>query len=476
MAAFLPDAPRPGSGSFQQVADAFLSGEGLPFADILSAERIERVFAKHGCQFGLHGVYTTALMVWSFLSQVLRDGKEASCQAAVARVVSHCQQQGLHAPTEDTGDYCRARAKLSAAAIRDLSCEVSQELEQAAAADWLWKGRHHAKLIDGFTFTMPDTAANQAAYPHPKTQRRGVGLPIARAVAVLSLATACVLDLAKGPYQGKETGETALLRKLLASLQPGDIGVADRYYCSFLMIALLLAQGTHVCARKHQARHSDFRRGQRLGKYDHLIVWTRPERPAWMDEATYARIPETLTLREIRFQIVEPGRRTRSIDIITTLVDADEYTREEIAQLYGFRWNSELDIRAIKSSLNLGHVRCKSPEMVERELWTTILGYNLIRTTAAGAALVHGKQPRQISFTSTCQYVLAGWMQLSLGLLEGSELEAYLRLLLRQIAACEVANRPGRLEPRVLKRRRHGYKLMQQPRHQLRRELRKRCT
>lgn len=475
MAAFLPDSPAPGSGSFRQVADAFLSGEGLPFAHILSAERIERVFAKHGCQFGLHGVYTTAVMVWSFLSQVLRDGKEAACQAAVARVVSYCQQQGLPAPTEDTGDYCRARAKLSARALRDLSGEVSQELEQAAEPSWLWKNRH-AKLIDGFTFTMPDTPRNQAHYPHPKTQRPGVGLPIARAVAILSLATAGVLDLAAGPYQGKETGESALLRTLLGSLQAGDIAVADRYYCSFMMIALLLGQGTHVCARKHQLRHSDFRRGKRLGQYDHLIVWTRPPRPAWMDEATYARIPETLTLREVRFQVIVPGRRTHTLDIITTLVDADEYTREEIAQLYGFRWNSELDIRGIKSSLNLGHVRCKSPEMVERELWTTILGYNLIRTTAAGAALLHGKQPRQISFTSTCQYVLAGWMQLSLGLLSAAELDAYLRLLLKQIAACEVANRPGRLEPRVLKRRRHGYKLMQKSRHQLRRELRKRCT
>lgn len=475
MAAFLPDSPPPGSRNFQKVVAAFLGGEGLPFADLLSAERIERVFARHDCQFGLHGVYTTAIMLWSFLSQVLRDGKEASCQAAVARVVSYCQQQGLPAPTEDTGDYCRARAKLSAAALRDLSGEVSQELEQAAEASWLWKDRH-AKLIDGFTFTMPDTPRNQAQYPHPRTQRPGVGLPIARAVAILSLATACVLDLAQGPYQGKETGEMALLRTLLGSLSANDIAVADRYYCSFLMIALLLGQGTQTCARKHQKRHSDFRRGRRLGRHDHLITWTRPPRPEWMSEEMYARIPETLTLREVRFQVVEPGRRTHTLDIITTLVDADEYTREDIAQLYGFRWNSELDIRGIKSSLNLGHVRCKSPEMVERELWTTILAYNLIRTTAAGAAWLHGKQPRQISFTSTCQYVLAGWMQLSLGLIPAPSWEAYLRLMLQQIAACEVANRPGRLEPRVLKRRRHGYKLMQKPRHQLRREMRNHCT
>jgi len=476
MAAFIPHSPRRDSRSFRQVVDAFLSGEGLPFAKILSAERIERIFAKHGCRFGLHGVYTTALMVWSFLSQVLRDGKEASCQAAVARVVSYCGQAGIAAPTEDTGDYCRARAKLSAAALHDLSGEVAEELEQAADESWLWKGWHHAKLIDGFTFTMPDTPKNQALYPHPKTQQPGVGLPIARAVAIVSLATACVMDLAMGPYKGKETGESALLRTLLGSLHADDIAVMDRYYCSFLMIALLLAQGMQVCARKHQRRHSDFRRGRRLGKYDHLIVWTRPPRPEWMDEETYARIPETLELREIRYTIVEPGRRTQTIDIITTLVDADQYTKEDIAALYGFRWNSELDIRSIKSSLNLGHVRCKSPAMVHREVWTTMLGYNLIRTTAAGAALLHGKQPRQISFTSTCQYVLASWMQLSLGLIAAPSLESYLSLMLKQIAACEVANRPGRLEPRMLKRRRHGYKLMQKPRHELRRQLHKHCT
>ena len=476
MATEIPNSPQHGSCNFRKIVDAFLSAEGLPFADVLAAERIERIFAKHGNLFGGHGIYTTAIMVWSFLSQVLRDGKEASCQAAVARVVSHCEQQGLDSPTQDTGDYCRARAKLSEAALHEMSCEVAEEVEQAGDASWLWKGKFHPKLIDGFTFTMPDTPRNQAEYPQQKAQEPGVGLPIARAVAILSLATACVMDLAMGPYKGKETGESALLRSLLGSLAAGDIAVMDRYYCSFMMIALLSAQGTHTCARKHHLRHSDFRRGKRLGKYDHLIVWTRPQRPAWMDEETYARIPETLVLREIRYNIVDPGRRTHSIDIITTLIDAEEYTQSDIAELYGFRWNSELDIRSIKSSLNLEHVRCKSPEMVHREVWTTILGYNLIRTTAAGAALLHGKQPRQISFTSTCQYVLASWMLLSTGLIHESILERYLSVILTQIAACEVANRPGRLEPRVLKRRRHRYKLMNKPRSQLRKELREHCT
>jgi hypothetical protein len=331
-------------------------------------------------------------------------------------------------------------------------------------------------LIDGFTFTMPDTEKNQAEYPSPKTQKKGVGLPIARVTTIVSLATACLIDAAIGPYKGKQTGEPALLRSILGSLLAGDLAVVDRYFCSFMMIALLFGQGTDVCARMHHRRHTDFRRGRRLGKYDHVIAWTRPPRPEWMDEATYATIPKTLELREIRYNVVEKGRRTRTLTVVTTLTDADEYTKEEIAELYGFRWNVELDIRSIKQSLNLGHVRCKSPEMVRRELWTTFLGYNLIRTTAAAAALLHGKQPRQLSFTGTCQYVLSSWMLFACDLIRPDEIEDYCLTLLSQIASCEVANRPGRLEPRVIKRRRNGYKLMQKPRNVLRRELRKSCT
>ena len=466
----ITDSSSSASGQFQRVVAAFLAQPGLPFAGVLSAERVARIFSKHGNLFGRNAVYSTAVMVWSFLSQVLRDGKEASCQAAVARIVSHREQAGLPTPTADTGDYCRARAKLSEAALCDLTREVAAELQQRAEPKWLWKGRH-AKLVDGFTFTMPDSASNQAEFPHPRTQKKGVGLPIARAAVILSLATGCAMDLAVGPYSGKETGETALLRRLLESLHPGDVMVADRYYCSFFLIALLLGRGVHVCARMHHKRHVDFRRGRRLGPHDHLIVWTKPARPDWMDVATYDSLPNELVLRELRFSVVVPGRRTQTLTIATTLTDPKASSKADLAELYGFRWNAELDIRSIKQSLNLNHVRCKSPAMVRKELWTTLLGYNLIRTTAAAAAVLHDQPPRQISFTGTCQYVLASWMQLSCGLIPPTDLVSHCLKLLSQIATCEVANRPGRLEPRVLKRRRHGYKLMQQPRAVLRAQL-----
>lgn len=457
-----------GNRGFQRIAGAFLAGGGLPFASVLSAERIQCVFAGHDNLFGLNSVYSTATVLWAFLAQVLRDGKEASCRAAVAGIVVWRLQQELAPPTADTGDYCRARAKLSEPALRQLTVETAEQLQQQADADWLWKGRH-AKLVDGFTFTMPDAPTTQAEYPQNPAQKEGVGFPIVRCVAIFSLATACVMDLAIGPYSGKKTGETALLRDLLDSFDEGDLFVADRFYCSYMMLALLMARGIDACVRIHQHRKADFRRGRSLGKHDHLVQWHRPSRPQWMDEETYATIPKTITLREIRFQVTKPGRRTRSLTVVTTLVDPDEYSAEEIAELYGYRWNSELDIRSIKQSLGLDHVRCKSPEMVRKELWVTLLGYNLIRTTAAAAALLHDKRPRQISFTGTCQHVLAIWMLLSTGVC--ADAGSICRTLLALIATCEVADRPGRIEPRVLKRRRHRYPLMQRPRNQLRQEL-----
>ena len=461
---------RRGNSAFQRIVDSFLAGDGLPFADILSADRIERVFSEHNNLFGMKTIYSTTIVLWAFLAQVLRDGKQAACQYAVAQITACRLREGLTSPTSDTGDYCRARAKLSEAALRQITVETAGELEQQADPEWLWKGRH-AKLVDGFTFTMPDTPANQAEYPQQPSQKTGIGFPIARACVILSLATACVTDLAIGPYSGKETGETALLREMFESLAKGDVLVADRFYCSFMMIALLLGHHVDVCARIHQRRLVDFRRGRRLGKYDHLIEWHKPARPEWMDEETYATIPATLLLREIRFNVIEKGRRVETLTVVTTLIDPDVYTKEDIASLYGFRWNSELDIRSVKQSLGLDHVSCKSPKMVRKELWTTLLAYNLIRTTSAAAALLHDKQPRQISFTGTCQYVLATWESFPTG--AGIDIPTYCRSLLAEIATCVVGNRPGRIEPRVLKRRRHRYPLMRKPRAELKAKLEK---
>lgn len=458
-----------GNRGFRRIADAFLAGDGLPFADVLSADRIERSFDEHDNLFGMDDIYSTPRVLWAFLGQVLSDGKEASCESAVAQITVSRLQEGLEPPTADTGDYCRARAKLSELALRQLVVETADELQSRADESWLWKGRH-AKLIDGFTFTMADTEENQSEYPQAKTQRPGVGLPIARVCAILSLATACVTDLAVGPYKGKEASEVALFRQLLDSLDQRDLVVADRYYCSFMMLAMLMSRGVDACIRMHQRRHVDFRRGKRLGREDHLIEWHKPQqRPKWMDKSTYASMPEVITLREVRVEISGQGRRSHWITIATTLLDPAEYSKRDLAELYGFRWNVELDIRSIKTTLGLEHVNCKSPAMVRRHLWTTLLAYNLIRTITARTSLMYGGQPREMSFTSACQYVLSTWMLVS----TGHCIAETIRLLYKQIAACRVGNRLGREEPRVKKRRPKSYPLMQLPRAELKAKLRK---
>jgi putative transposase len=453
---------------FHQIAASFLDQSGLPFADILNATDIEQTFAARDALFATDAIYSTPLVLWAFLAQVLRDGKGAACAAAVADIATYTQQADRPTPSGDTGDYCRARAKLDRAALRDLVRHAAGRLDAQARDEWLWHGRC-AKLVDGFTFTMPDTPANQQAFPQQASQGPGVGLPIARACAVLSLATAAIHDVAIGPYAGKKTGETALLRTMLDGFAAGDVVVFDRCYCSFMMLALLKSRGVDVCTRLHQCRPDDFRQGRSLGAFDRLVTWARPARPAWMSPQQYEQIPETMTLRMIQFDVTVPGRRTETITIVTTLTDPAAYPKEDIAELYGYRWNAELDIRDIKQTLGLDHARCKSPEMVERELWVTLLAYNLIRKVIATAAAVHEKQPRQIGFTLACQTILSSWMLLATGTCRDAQ--ALTVSALSRIAANKVANRPGRIEPRVLKRRRHRYPLMTQPREELRKAL-----
>lgn len=459
-----------GNAGFRDVVAPFLRESGLPFADVLRAEDIERAFGDRDALFAQDAIFSTPVVLWAFLAQVLRDGKGAACAQAVADITTYMHQTGGHAPSGDTGDYCRARAKLSVPALQELVRQCARRLDDEPPEDWLWHGRR-AKLADGFTFTMQDTADNQQAFPQQRSQEPGVGFPIARACAVLSLGTAAIHGLAVGPYEGKQTGESALLREIMDCFEPGDVGVFDRYHCSFMTLALLKLRGVDSCARLHQCRKSDFRRGRKLGQSDRLITWVRPKCPSWMSRRQYEQIPETLTLRMIRFEVTEPGRRVETITVVTTLTDPEAYAAEDIAELFGYRWNAELDIRDIKQTLGLDHSQCKSPGMVKRELWVTLLGYNLIRQVIATAAAVHQKEPRHIGFTFACQTVLSSWMLLATGACRDAV--GLAKLALAKIAANKVAHRPGRIEPRVLKRRRHRYPLMQRPRETLRKELAK---
>jgi len=438
------------------------SDSSLPFGNVLSADRIREVFADSDVLFGYgkNDLWNTGLTLWSFIGQVLQDGKQRSCHAAVTHATRYMLEQGLTPPSPDSGEYCRARHKLKAHVLRQLAGELAAKMALSNPNHWLWQGKE-VKLVDGFTFTMPDTPENQQEFPQSNAQKSGLGFPIARVCAVLSLANAAIADVAIGPYAGKETGETALLRKLLDVFKPGELMLADRYFCSFFMLALLKLRGVDVCMRLHQLRQVDHTQVQWLGPNDYIDTWHRPQRAPWMRPELYDAIPEQMKIRIVTFN-ARTEDQTEPLEVVTTLVDPEKYPAPAIGQLYGYRWHAELDVFAIKQSLNLDHLRCKSPEMIRRELWTTLLAYNLVRLVCAQAAFVHDKLPRQMSFTIACNTLLSQWLMPP----KESIRKTLGQYNLLQIACNEVGNRPGRIEPRVIKRRPKSYTLMTKPRHQ----------
>ena len=458
---------------FRLVLASFLEGGGLPFADVLAEKEIERAFEEEGvlpwaADEEEEAVYTPPLTLWAFLSQMLHKGEQRSCTAAVARVVVLLVALGRKPCSSNTGAYCRARAKLPEPLIQRLTLRMAQGCEDAVPSSWLWHGRH-VKPVDGTTVSMPDTEANQAEYPQQAAQEEGVGFPLVRMVVLFSLATGMLCDMAMGPYQGKETGEPALFRELFGRLKADDIVLGDRCYCSYFMIALLKELGVDFVVRLHQARTADFRRGRRLGTGDHRVEWIRPARPTWMDEETYERMPEAIALREVLVQVDRPGFRTESLVVVTTLCDAEEYTRKEIAELYRDRWLAELDIRAIKITLAMDVLRCKTPEMVRREVWTHLLAYNLIRRIILQSAQASGCSPRELSFTAAIQAIAASWMVAALA--DRSLFGALVDAHLANLAGHRVGNRPDRVEPRAVKRRPKPHRLLTKPRAEARREL-----
>jgi putative transposase len=465
-----------GQPQFRLVLSSFMQHDGLPFADALPEETIRKVFDDAGVAFaqGDDAVFTPAVAIWAFLSQMLFKGEARSCFAAVGRIVVLFTMLGRKPCSDNTGAYCRARAKLPVPVIERLALDLADECEDRLPNAWLWNGRH-VHLVDGTTVSMPDTTDNQADYPQPNTQEPGVGFPLARLVVLFSLASAMVQGMAVGPYAGKETGETALLRQLLGRLLPGDILLGDRYFCSYFMIALLKEKGIDVVTRLHQRREADFRRGRRLGSEDHLVTWTRPQRPTWMDQETYDRMPATLEVRELQVQVAQPGFRVESLVVVTTLTDADTYTKDDVGELYHKRWLAELDIRALKTTLGIDILRCKTPEMVRRELWIALLAYNLIRRSMLQAALAAdptgtlGRSPRQLSFTAALQKIAVSWV--TLAHCDGGHLVVLIQVQLQQLANNIIGDRPGRVEPREVKRRPKPHKLLTKSRQQRRAEL-----
>lgn len=451
-------------GSLRTAAETARRHGDLYFAALLPQEVILEALGE-ASSLWQGWIYTPAVTVWVFLSQCLSP--DHSCRESVARLSAWRTAQGRRPCSPKTGAYCTARSQLPEEACRKLVRRTGRESEAAAPPEWLWHGRR-VRVVDGSTVTMPDTAENQAEYPQPKTQRPGCGFPMARIVAVFSLAVGTVLEAAIGPQQGKQTGENSLFRTLHDALAPEDVVVADRYYGGWFDLALLVARGVDVVLHKHQKRPTDFRRGRRLGPDDHVVRWPKPPRPAWMSPADYARLPDELELRELRICVKQKGFRVRNLTVVTSLLDAEQYPADDVATLYRRRWSAELNLRSLKTVLEMDHLRCKTPERVRNELSMHLVGYNLIRRMMCEAALKAGAEPWQISFKGTLQ-TLSHFLPSATST---ANLETWCRTLLSAIAAHVVGNRPDRVEPRLIKRRPKPHKLMQKPRHEYTRRWR----
>ncbi len=474
--------PYPGSAdrSFELVRLSLLQSESLPFADALTTEQIQEAFAAEGVSFGDHEddpshgdgiVYTMGVTLWAMLSQALFTDVQRACRSAVQRVAVYYALLGREVSSTNTGAYCRARTKVTEGVVRRLSVGVARRCEADARREWRWKGRRTLK-IDGTTFSMPDTKENQAEYPQAKTQAAGLGFPILRAVAITSLATAMVMDLATGPYAGKETGETALLRKLFRIFQRDDVALFDRYYAGWFMLALLRGGEVDFVTVLHQLREADFSTGRRLSKGDHIVFWPKPDKPDWLDQETYDRLPEKLEVREIQVQVDIPGFRSESLVVVTSLCDHRAYPRSDVALLYRRRWTVELELRDIKSTMQLDVLRRQTPAAVRQELWTGILAYNLIRQSMLQSAQAGDCQPCQLSFAATLQMLASTWVLAAVPPLKTvSARERLIALRILNGHAHRVANRPNRVEPRAVKRRPNPIALLTELRETARAKL-----
>ena len=394
-----------------------------------------------------------------FLAQAM--SADRSCQFAVNDASIKRLIGGLSPCSTHTGAYCRARKRLPLEMVSTLTRYTGKWVTQNTPEAWYWKDRP-VRLVDGATVTLPDTSANQEAYPQPGSQKAGLGFPQCRLVGIHCWASGMLLNVAMGPCKGKGSDEQTLLRSILDTLESGDILLGDAFYATYFLLCALQELGVDGVFEQQGARRrsTDFRRGQRLGTRDHLIELQKPKiKPGWMSQEQYDQSPNTLTVRELH---------TGGKILMTSLLCPKQASKNDLKALYRERWHIELDLRNIKTTLGMERLSCRTPEMVEKEIWVYLLAYNLIRLLMAQSALLADLLPRQLSFKHTLQLWVA-WRQSVAGNTDDEKLTRLFILIAQQ----KVGNRPGRIEPRALKRRLKSYPLLTEPRDIAREKIKK---
>lgn len=435
----------------RKLKNSFLQFSYLPLADILSTDVLLQI-VEHSAS-SRERIFSPLVTLNAFIFQVLST--DGSCRQAVSHVLSERLHQGRLANSIMTGSYCKARKRLPLAQLKHAVNATGNALHQQAHRAWLWKG-HNTLLTDGTTVLMPDTEENQATFPQQSCQKPGLGFPIARIVGLISLSVGSMISYSVGPYQGKGSGETSLFSQMISSVAKNDLLLADRYYCTWAIIALLLQQGSHILVLNHAQRKPDFRLGKKLAAKDHIVEWKKPRRkPDWINRNDYDALPDKILIREF----CVAGKV-----YVTTLLETKQYHRKELAELYTQRWLIELDIRSIKTHMNMDMLRCKSPKMVQKEIAVHLLAYNLIRASIARSAKVKNHIPRQLSFMTTVQLYNEAVSQLTF--FSGKILKHIVNGLLKAIASIPIGQQKRKKQPRAIKRRPKAYPLLTIPRSQ----------
>ena len=414
-------------------------------------------------------IFTLRRTFFAFLWQVLNPG--ASCREALRQIQAEARLQGQTLrDSDDTSAYCQARQRLPTECLEQIHRHTARLAEQRVAEGDLWLG-HRVKVVDGTTFSMPDTPANQKAYPQESQQKPGCGFPLLRLVGVLSLSSGAVLDFTICGYRSHDI---QLFNSLRPFLSAGDVVLGDRGFSSYAQIALLWQAQVHSVFRLHQGRpggdgrSTSFQVVKKLGARDWLVRWTKPSVKApYLSDAEWAALPQEMTVRIVRSSFKAERTRTRSVVLVTTLLDPKKYSLSQLAALYFQRWRIELTFRDLKSMLRMNVLRCKSPEMVQKEILMHFTAYNLLRLLMQEAAALGSVSLERISFKGSLdtfrQYVTALGVRRS-----HTCIRAFSRRLLAAIAGGLVPFRPGRREPRAVKRRPKRHQWLTAPRHQFR--------
>lgn len=418
--------------------------------DVLSERRIDELCRAVGHTWR-DCFWRPTVVIITFLRQVLLPN--CSCRQTVTCTLADPTLTPVRRqrPADDPSAYSQARQRLPLALLDRLARDLSQEL---AEPDHRWHG-HRVRVVDGTGVSMPDTPELQAVFPQPSSQAPGCGFPVARLLAVFCWCSGALLELVVDTLH---VGELTLFRRLLECFAPHDVVLADRLYGNYAELALFQVRRVHGVCRVNRARRVDLRQGTRLGKHDRQLVWTRPTaRPADLTPQQWTQLPERLTVRVVRITTeCRRAFRQRRIDIVTTLLDPVAYPPEALGELYRERWLAELNLRSLKTTLGMDVLRCRSPEMVCKELAVFHVVYNLIRVLMRQAARVHHVDPQRLSFAGTRQRLLA-WLPRWLATRGHATHPHLLALLFADIAADLLPHRPNRHEPRAIKRRRKSF-------------------